>query len=106
MSKQKTPNSPALTDKDKAEIVKWLTEKTGGKHPCNVCQADDWVLGDHLIAPPLSTMTGGVILGGPSYPSAILVCKNCGHTQFFNAIVMGLIKEPTKEGAPEGGGNG
>ena len=29
-------------------------------------------------------------LGGINYPVVGLVCKNCGNTMLFNAIVMGI----------------
>ena len=95
-----------LSNSDKKKIVAWLDEKWPG-HKCDVCGTNEWALADHLVVPPVYSV-GSFMVGGPSYPQAVCVCRNCAQTKFFNAVVIGgleALEEPPKE-EKEGGGNG
>lgn len=105
MSEKKPPtNEPKeLTKEERDTFSDWLTDKwgqTGGK--CYVCQASHWAIGPHLVTPTLYSETG-FWAGGPSYPEALIICTNCGHTVHFNAIAIGLVEkaEPEDESSEE-----
>ena len=101
----KTMLSPA----QRKGIVEWL-DKHGAVKPCTACGQTAWHLIPHLVAPPTFRKESGFFLGGMSYPQAMLLCKNCGHTLYFNAVVMGIVpmgeppkpSDPPKE-TPDGG---
>ncbi len=79
-----------LTDQETETVMAWLQERAGEDLPCPVCSHEAWLIGDlkgRLPAPHP--------LGGPAYPFVVLLCMNCAHTLFFNAIVMGV--EPKAE---------
>lgn len=89
-----------LTDEDKSRIVKWLQTKTT-IHSCPSCGSNNWTVGDDLIN--LMPFTGGnLIIGGPTYPAAFVVCNSCAFIKHFMAVPIGVVNAAPKEG----GGNG
>ena len=92
-----------LSADDLNKVVRWLNEKTKG-HPivCSICQTANWTLSEHLVTATVVSPKGEVMLGGTTYPSASIICKNCGNTHFINAVMVGIIA-PEKKG---GDGNG
>ncbi|EEZ95964.1 hypothetical protein [Legionella longbeachae] len=84
--KDKSYFSKELQDKALAWInSKWLIKN------CEICQTSQWELANFIVAAP--RFEGGIIIGGPIAPHVMVMCKNCGNTKFFNAVIMGLIKE-------------
>ena len=81
-----------LSQEDQQHIIAWLKEKAaeGGEVVCSVCKHIDWGLNIHLVAPPRTTIKGGMLMGGVAYPHIMLTCTNCGNTLFFNAIAVKL----------------
>jgi hypothetical protein len=80
-----------LTQEQKERVVRWISEKSGMQAPkCPVCRERQWSIADDLVAPPVFA-GGGIVLGGASYPAAMLICGNCGNTQFLNAVIMGIL---------------
>ncbi len=57
-------------------------------------------MADHLVAPTIYRQ-GGLFWGGQAYPTVMIVCRNCGHTVYLNAVVMGLIQPKKKTGVEE-----
>ena len=95
------PDNPGLlTDDQKRRIVEWLKQRGAPKH-CAACGQNNWNLGAHLVVPS-TWMGGGISLGGPSYPLAMLICRNCSHTVLFNAVIMGIVEQMKEE---TGGGS-
>lgn len=88
-----------LTPADKQKVVDWLNKK-GKTANCPVCQANSWMVGDDLINAMLFA-GNNVIIGGPTYPMAILVCTNCAYTRHFMAVPIGLLPGG-EEGPPDG----
>lgn len=80
-----------LTQPEKVKVVKWLTDHVADGHDfkCAVCGHTDWVVGDHIVTPVRFASTG-FHFGGGAYPQIMLICKNCAHTVFLNAAVMGI----------------
>lgn len=91
-----------LTPKEKEIALAWLNEKWVTDKGCPICTSNQWRIGDALVAPMNSTPGGGVMIGGPTYPQLMLICTNCGHTHYFNAVVMGLVKSKPKDEPPPG----
>lgn len=78
-------------DKEQQEkAVNWINSKWPVK-TCEVCLQRQWELHDFMVSTP--RFEGGIIIGGQIAPHIMIMCKNCGNTKFFNAVLMGLIKE-------------
>lgn len=77
-----------LSQGEKQRIADWLNRK--GVRNCSVCSANQWTIADHLVAPN-TFHGGGLVLGGASYPQAMLICGNCSNTLYFNAVMMGIL---------------
>ena len=90
---------PELKKADVDAIKRWVEEKAPGAIVCTVCGENSWLVGEHLVAPPIHAQ--GLLLGGTSYPQAMLICVNCAHTVYFNAVIMGLLKEKEEPGESE-----
>ncbi len=86
-----------LDGKQKQKIVDFLNEKAPRVGSCPECGSQKMTLGDHVVQ-PMNASAGGVSIGGPSYPQIMIVCENCGHTKYFNAVVIGILDEGGKDG--------
>ena len=64
---------------------------------CPVCRKGNFVVNDTIFE--LREFQGGGLYIGDQYsilPVISVVCNHCGHTLFFNAVLLGLVKpEPT-----------
>jgi ribosomal protein L37E len=78
-----------LTADQQAKAVSWLNTKNSNR--CPSCGQRAFNVAEHFVAPPVFA-DGGLILGGSSYPVFMLVCTNCGLTQYYNAVLAGLLK--------------
>jgi len=81
----------ALSQAQKQQVINWLQTKKPTGFQCSVCGVAMWSVGDHIVTAMVNE-GGGLSVGGPSYPNAFLICNNCGHTVYFNAVMMGLMK--------------
>ena len=83
--------SETLTADQIKIIQKWIGDKRLDPK-CPTCGHDNTLtIQEHLIAPPLYS-EGGISIGGPTYPSFIMICSNCGLTQIYNALKAGVVK--------------
>jgi hypothetical protein len=80
-----------LTEAEKAKFRYWLEQRSGFRHKCSVCLNESWTIGDHLVMPVSFFGDFTVRFSGVSYPQAMLICNVCAHTQFFNAVRIGLV---------------
>lgn len=79
------------------KVNAWIADKLGGQaRDCSTCGKNDWVLLDHLVAPVHTNGSTTYLTGGGTYPMFMLVCTNCGHTQFINAIAAGVVERLPK----------
>ena len=86
-----------LTKEQKQKIVSWL-DKKGKNHVCPVCLENNWNVADHLLLGMVFS-SGGISIGGASYPAVLLVCNNCAYArQFMSVPILGSEGE-------EGAGN-
>lgn len=85
-----------LTKQDQDKVGAWLNEK-GSHHACPVCQTNDWIVGEHLIN-NMAFSGGNLVVGGPTYPTAFVVCTNCAYVRQFMAVPLGITaQEPQKD---------
>lgn len=77
-----------LTRDEKQRFADWLNAR--GIKPCPMCGKRNWGIGDHLVA-SVPYAGGALDMEGTLYPQAMLVCGNCAHTAYFNAVVVGLV---------------
>jgi hypothetical protein len=94
----------ALTQEQKDRIVAWLKAR-GAPRACAACGHNNWTMANHLVSPPLHRVSGGggFMFGGPAYPQAMVICANCGHTVYFNTVVMGILTDDSPKQPPSGG---
>jgi hypothetical protein len=88
-----------LSDAQQKQIIDWISSKVPLVGKCAVCHSRTFSIGNHLVTTPVFS-PHGMMLGGPQYPFAMLVCDNCGNTQFLNAVRMGIVSNE-KSGVPE-----
>lgn len=83
-----------LDQEKKKKIVDWINSKCNAL-TCEACKQNNWVMPDDAVMP--IAYNGSINLGGSTYPQAMLVCRNCGNTKYFNLALMGLINDKEME---------
>lgn len=68
------------------------------RKPCEVCSGREWLMNDTIFE-LREFEKGKLIIGGKSkvFPVITVTCKSCGHTYFFNAILLGLVSKKDEE---------
>ncbi len=79
-----------LSDDEKDKVVSWLKEKWKGPVICPYSKDSEWIIGEYIVA-PINYSKKGIFVGGEDSPQVMVVCKNCGHTVFLNAVILGLF---------------
>jgi hypothetical protein len=80
-----------LSEEEKDTIRAWLDERwVVQSRACPISGHREWIVADHLVHIFRYTPRGFVI-GGPTYPHAAVICRGCGYTLFFNAVMIGLV---------------
>ncbi len=88
------PNAgPTLSQEQKERVNEWLKQKWLGPANCPVSRDVAWTIGDHLVVSNLFT-PNAISIGGPAYPQVMLICRTCGYTMTFNAVVIGGLLPP------------
>lgn len=59
---------------------------------CPICGQNDFFMDNNIVS-PMNINDGNVNIGKSLMPLVTLTCKNCGHTMFFNAKVLGCLDE-------------
>lgn len=83
-----------LTDDEMDRAKKWIADKAGfgGKVPsCPICK------GNWGIANKLAHVSAGHPLTTASFPCVVTLCNNCGYSQLFNAIKMGVVSPASND---------
>ena len=80
-----------LTEAEKLKVLN-LVKKPGlfGHVKCPVCSSTEWLIADHLVQAATLGANNSVQLGGIGYPFSMAISP-CGHTLFFNAVVLGFL---------------
>lgn len=97
---EKKSNPPDTTYRLSAEQKKrfseWLYEKTPSLPKCAVCRGRDWFIPDELLE-VRPYQNGHLKLGVPTYVFVGVACKNCGNTNFINAVASGVLDSGLRE---------
>lgn len=88
-----------LTPEQKRQIIDTL-DKKGARLPCPRCGNNQFTLLDGYFNQTLQTSLGGLVIGGPSVPSAVVACSRCGYMAQHALGALGLLPEKpsTEEG--------
>ncbi len=83
----------------KEKIVKILSER-GANNPCPRCNNKNFTLLEGYFNQSIQmTINAGITLGGPSIPSLVVICTNCGYISQHALGILGLLpKEAQKNG--------
>jgi hypothetical protein len=73
---------------DQKKALSWLNDKWGKKkRQCEICEKSQWTLSKDVVTPIIYQESSG-----RTYPQFFVICKNCGNTKYFNAVVSGMVK--------------
>ena len=87
MSEENTQPLPgAMEQADLDKIAEKLNQRIASAR-CEVCSTGRYSIAPHSVS-PMIVQNGSVMLGGASYPQAMLVCDHCGNTRFHNLMVL------------------
>ena len=86
-----------LSKEEKEKIIKVLDER-GAKLPCPRCGNNNFTLLDGYFNQTIQTELKGMVIGGPSVPSAVVACSRCGYLSQHALGALGLLpKEEVKK---------
>lgn len=80
----------------KDEIIKRLTER-GALMPCPRCGNENFSIIDGYFNQTIQSEFKGLVIGGRSVPTAIVVCNKCGYIAQHALGVLGLLTSHEKE---------
>ncbi|MGB6501758.1 MAG: hypothetical protein WBG19_10270 [Thermoplasmata archaeon] len=82
-------------EKLKAAVSK-LQAKATLPTGCPTCGAREFDLNEEVFqSAPFAK--GALVVGGTVFPFVILICKNCGNSMAFSAVLLGIIDPKTGE---------
>lgn len=79
---------------DEVAANRWFEEHWPEPRSCPVCKNKNWGLISNFVNIPLEPVgTGPVGTYQPvrTAPFVGVICRTCGNTLFFNAVIMGLL---------------
>lgn len=82
---------------EKDKIIQKLIEK-GTNLPCPRCNSKNFSLVDGYFNQSLQKELKGTVLGGPSIPSIVTICNQCGFISQHALGALGLLPQK-KEGS-------
>lgn len=84
-----------LSFHEKQKVRNWLREHTrSGSHmweSCPCCGEHSPDIEDYLVSMAAFDPAYGTDPRGPLFPFVVVVCPDCGFSQFFNATVVGIV---------------
>ncbi len=89
-----------LSAEDAAKCFKWINDHQPGDVTCAICGTTKWSIAAHVVEVRASTRAA-VTIGAPTYPLFQMICSNCGHTLFVNAIIAGVIGPSSSKSSTE-----
>jgi predicted nucleic-acid-binding Zn-ribbon protein len=82
-----------MSSEEKQKIIDILSKK-GANRPCPRCNEKNFTLLDGYFNQSIQQMlTPNLIIGGPSVPSIVVVCNNCGYMSQHALGVLGLLSK-------------
>jgi hypothetical protein len=87
-----------LEDNQKEILIQKLQTVWSEPRDCPICRKNDWTIVDKIYE-IREFYEGNFVIGGGGaiFPLIAVVCKVCGYTLFFNAILLGIVKADLKE---------
>ncbi len=76
-------------------IVRALN-KAGADQPCPRCGNNGFTLLNGYVSEPIQADTSNVLLGGPTIPTVITVCNQCGYMSQHAMGALGLLPPATE----------
>jgi ribosomal protein S27AE len=96
----KTGMAAELTKEQKEAIVEVLKQR-GSVLPCPRCGNGEFTLLPGYLNHSVQTELTGMIIGGPSVPTAVVACSRCGFLSQHALGVLGLMpSSPAEEETP------
>ena len=83
---------PEMSQEEKNRIIRAL-ERKGATLPCPRCGEKNFTLLDGYFNQPITTELGAFVLGGPTIPSAVIACTNCGYLSQHALVALGLLQK-------------
>lgn len=71
-------------------VIEVLDKKAN--RPCEACGVNAWTVLSQFSSFPVYDAPGIQPNTGSFLPCIIVICSNCGRTQFFNVHVLGVAK--------------
>jgi hypothetical protein len=93
-----------ISDSRKKEIIDALSKRKA-QLPCPRCANQSFSLVGGYFNQPIQTELGGLVIGGPSVPSVVVVCNQCGFMSQHALGALGLLPaeaNPSKPGDANG----
>lgn len=100
MAEMKDKENSSLSQEARRMAIEWL-DKQAPELKCECCQNKRWILADEFVTPRIITGSGDALIAGPQYPSIMIICKNCGNTKYFNAMIAGVFNPENKKSEEE-----
>jgi hypothetical protein len=85
-----------ILEEQKEKIISALMSR-GAKAPCPRCNNANFTLVDGYFNQPIQAELGGLVIGGPSIPSVIVICTRCGYMSQHALGVLGLLPQEGKK---------
>ena len=80
-----------LSEQDKKKIIKAMQDR-GATKPCPRCGNGNFTLLDGYFNQTIQMELTGMVIGGPSVPSAVIACSRCGYLSQHALGVLGLLR--------------
>jgi predicted nucleic-acid-binding Zn-ribbon protein len=88
------PEFDHITVRDK--VLKWIDSKWTKSRNCPICDNSNWTINPSAISVSLENKDRKFNLS-QVVPYYVVSCENCGYTQFFNAIQMGIFENTAQD---------
>ncbi len=80
----------------KERAMEWLGKNWHTPKACAICQSNNWIISDSLVALHQLFADGLLRSGRPLYPVFLVTCGVCGYTLLFNSVIAGFTLEAPK----------
>ena len=87
---------------ERKDEIKRVLEERGALSPCARCGKHKFTLMGGYFSQVIQLSLDGLMLGGPSIPSAVLSCDWCGHLIQHALGALGLLEEKPDEAEGNG----
>lgn len=80
------------SNENQKKALKWLKEKWPEESQiCPVCAEKKFSLPKHVV------MFKTFPISLKVYPNFLILCQNCGHTYFFNAVIAEIVEKDKQQ---------